>query len=531
MDQPVREKTMPVPHTLIRLIRANNTFFLANRGGFKTTMGICLYVVDCVYELPRSTGIICGPSYEHLGDNTLNPLFNALNEDGFENGVHYVVGTKPPDEWEKPYIRVDSAKKYDHMISWHTGTNQFMVSMAKKGSSNGISAQWGVFDEIKLMSEADLLDVVFPVFRGNEQHFKNSALFMSKFFATDKLADPAHIRWILDKKKLNDYRKLDIVITLQLELIRLTDLYNQAGINARQKMKPQINAIEVRLAKLRSNLTFYVESDHTHTMQILGERWYQDKANSLKPYELKVAIRNEDPDRPEDGFYPDFNESIHCHELMDDYDMDKPLIIAADYQHSVAPIPIAQISNLPGKANESLNYIDQVFTLAPEGLEEAVQQLCDRYVGHNRKRVYYVYDHTAKGKRVDAEKYNKIVVDVLQKNYWKVVEVNTKSAPFHFQKYVDTKSWFKNEDSKVMEIRINKVRCPNLITSISTAPATTRNGKTEKDKKYENTTKYPKLDQSNTTHFSDCFDMINHAVLKLDRIKISAISGGSLGFR
>ncbi|MGN6420836.1 MAG: hypothetical protein ACTHMC_25220, partial [Pseudobacter sp.] len=99
----------------IRLVRPNNTFFVANRGGFKTTLGLTFYTVDCVHELPRSTGIVVGPSYEHLGDNTLNPLFNAFNEDGFEQGVHYVYGTKPPAEWPSPYIRVDSVKKYDHM--------------------------------------------------------------------------------------------------------------------------------------------------------------------------------------------------------------------------------------------------------------------------------------------------------------------------------------------------------------------------------------------------------------------------------
>lgn len=532
---------MPLPHMLIRIVRPNNTFFVANRGGFKTTMGISFYMVDCVYELPRSTGIICGPSFEHLGDNTLNPLFNALNEDGFEQGVHYVFGTKPPPEWPTPFIRVDSVKKYDHMLSWHCGTNIFMISMAKKGSANGISAQFGVFDEIKLFKESELYDVIFPVFRGNEERFyekdgrkiffKDHPLFMSKFMCTDKLADPASIRWILKKREQNDHRKIDIIITLQIELTKLKDAYNSAGINKKQKLSPQINAIEVRLAKLRSNLTFYVESDHTHTMQILGERWYKDKQQNLKPYELKVAIHNEDPDRPEDGFYPDFNAQVHCHQVMEDYNPRKPLIISCDYQHSVSPIPVAQIDKMPGAAKDSLNYVDEVYSLAPEGLEDAVEKFCERYANHQRKVVYYIYDHTAKGKRNDAETYYQIVVRVLKKNRWRVIEIFTGSAPLHFQKYSDTKEWLTNKHNKSMDIRINSVRCPKMVISISGAPAKMQGGKTEKDKKYENTTKYPKLDQSETTHFSDCFDMINHGVLKLNRIKFSMIAGGGLGFR
>lgn len=535
---------MPVPHMMIRLIRANNTFFIANRGGFKTTMGIALYLVDCVKELPRSTGVIVGPSYEHLGDNTLNPLFNALNEDGFEPNVHYILGAKPPDNWEKPYIRVDSVKKYDHLISWWNGANHFLISMQKKGAANGISAQHGVFDEIKLMDEKELMDVVFPIFRGNEKcviteeghpnqgmKFVDHPLFMSKFYATDKLADPANIRWILDKKQLNDFRKINIILTLQLELIKLKDEYNIGGINKRQKLKRDINAIEVRLANLRRNITFYVESDHTHTIQILGQRWYDNKVATMKPYELKVAIRNENPDRPEDGFYPDFNEGKHCHLIMEDYDSNKPMIIAGDYQHSVIPMPIAQITKLPGKDKSSLNFIDAIYTKAPEGLEDAVQLFCSTYSNHNRKVVYYIYDHTAKGRRPDAETYLEIVTKTLRRNGWRVVEVYTGLAPTHFDKYNDTKAWLKNEKKETLDIYFNQVRCRKLIRSITSAGATVKGGKTEKEKKYENTSKYPNMDQSETTHFSDAFDMITHGVLKLNRIRHSTIGGGGLGFR
>lgn len=533
---------MPLPHLMIRLIRANNTYFLAGRGGFKTTMGIKYYVIDTVTELPRSTGIIVGPSYEHLGDNTLNPLFNSLNEDGFEPGIHYVARTAPPSNWEKPLIRVDSAKKYDHMISWWNGTNHFLISLAKQGSANGISAQHGVFDELKLMDERTLIDVVYPVFRGNEKaiveedghpnfgmKFIDSPLFMSKFFATDKLADPAKINWILKKRELNNPKKLDIILSLQLALNDLKEKYNHAGINNKSKLSTDIKAIEVRLAKLRANTTFYVESDHTHTQQILGERWYQDKVRSLanNKRELAIAIENKDPDKPENGFYPDFDKVLHVH-THPSYNSNQPLIIAPDYQHSVSPIPIAQIGRLPGKDKEMLLYIDEVYTLAPQGLEDAINELCSRYAAHNRKTVYYIYDHTAKGKRNDAERFNEIVLRAFHRHSWRVVEIYTGKAPNHYEKYSDTKAWLLHTNEDAMEISIH-TQCVKLIASISNAPAKVSNGKTEKDKRYEDTTKYPRMDQSETTHFSDSFDMTNHGVIKLKRVTFSHMGG--LAFR
>ncbi len=525
-SRPVVELEMPLPHMLIRIVRANNTFFVANRGGFKTTRGISLYCIDCVYELPRSTGVIVSPSFEHLGDNTLNPVFNALSEFGFIEGVHYVIGTRPPEEWESPYIRVQ-AKKYDHIISWHNGTNQYMVSMAKKGSANGISAQWGIFDEIKLMQERQLMDVIFPVFRGNEKYFSRSALFMSKFFATDKLADPAAIKWILKKRELNEPQKLDIIITLQLEVNRMKQEYGSLGVNQRKRMDIQIKAIEARLAKLRSNLTFYVEANHEHTKQILGERWYSDKEKELKPYELKVAIRNEDPDRPEDGFYPDFDIVQHGY-VKSDYNPNRPLIISADYQHSVSPICVAQITKLGETTPYSLNYINEIATMAPEGLEAAVELFCTTYKTHRNKIVHYVYDQTATGKRNDARQYNEIVKTKLQEYGWWVIDVYTGQAPTHFNKYTDTKRWLKEEDPQAMPIRINQVQCKYLIISITGAPAKMKNGKTEKDKSAEQNAV---LDQRETTHFSDAFDMLNHAVLKLNRITSLDWTGAGIAFR
>lgn len=514
---------MPLPHMLIRLVRANTTYFVANRGGFKTTRGIAPYVIDCVYEMPRSTGIIVSPSFEHLLDNTLNPLMNALNEFGFVEGEHYVVGVRPPEDWPRPYIAV-IAKKFDHIISFHNGTCMVMVSMAKKGSVNGISAQWGVFDEAKLMNERELMDVVFPVFRGNERHFGRSSLFMSKFFATDKLADPAHIKWILKKRELNDQKKIDIIISLQMHLNELYSAY-EAGNNIEKPLIiARIRKFQDILIKLRSNLSYYVESNAEHTVQILGEKWLEDKRANMKPYEFKVAIQNVDPDRPEDGFYPDFDANHHCYESAEDYNPNEALIIATDYQHSVSPICITQLTKLPDKEELSLNYIDEIYTLAPEGLEEAVMQFCTRYEKHKRRIVYYVFDQTATGKRVNADEYYKIVSSILKRNKWQVVEVWTGKQPGHYQKYSDTKGWLK-EETDDLAIRINKNKCRKTIISITSAPAKMKGTQTIKDKSSELN---PSLDQSETTHFSDVFDMINHAVIKLKKIRPVALPSTGL---
>lgn len=528
---------MPWPHMQIRLIRAAETFFVANRGGFKTSLGMAPFTEDCVYEFPRGSGVIVGPTFEHLYDNTLNALVKGLTDIGFEENVHYVVRTKPPDDWPKPYIQIAS-KKYDNLMTWHNGYTEHLVSLARLGSTNALSVVCGKFDEAKLLDEATLMSEVFPIFRpfkGMPEQWKMSSLLNAKFFATDKLEAPNKINWILKKRDRNNPLKNDVIISLQNALNILNDQYNAAGVNKKQELSPQIKALEVRLFNLRKGLLLYIEADHNHTQVIQGKSWYDDKVSNLKPYELKVAIHNEDPSRPEDGFYPDYDTTLHGYTNLKDYDTNKPIIVSLDYQHSVSPMPICQISKLPGEEKESLNYIDEVYTLAPQGLEDAVQLFCDRYRNHMTKRVYYIYDQTATGRRNDAVQYYKIVLSTLRKNRWSVVSVYTGQAPEHFDKYNNTKSWLQ-ADSTEMPIRVNLDKCVKMDISIKGAEAITRKkgntSVTRKQKKYEDSEAYPKLDQSETTHFSDVFDMINHAVIKLKKIKNGGgIGGGSLGFR
>lgn len=539
VEQPILEMVLPKPHYMIRLIRAVLTFIFAGRGTFKTTKGIALYVIDMVYQMPRSTGVGVGLSFEHLGDNTIPPLLEALEEFGFKQGQHYVIGKKPPAHWLRPYGGILN-DKYDHVMSWHNGTCIYLVSLVKKASANGISAQWGFFDEVKFMDERVLVDEIFPIFRASKkvkELFQDCAGYLSKFFTTDKLADPVKIKWLLNKRKLVDQTTVDIVITLALHLEELKAEYKKAGENRRQKLRVDIADIEKRLTKHRKDMVYVGEISAYDVLYTHGEEWLKDKRRNTKKHEFKVIYENMDPDTPGESFYPDFNPLIHCYSADDDIDTNKPFIISADYQHSIAPITVAQIGRIPGHEKITLNYVDNLYAMpdyeqnnftAEEllrvvlgGLQEAVQLFCDRHRDHMNKKVYFVYDQTATGRRVNADQYFVMVKKILRKNKWRVIDIYTSETPEHYMKHQDTREWLTEQDQSTMPIRINK-RCTKLIISITGSAAITKNSKTQKLKTDE---QQLTLDQSETTHFSDTFDMINHAVLKLKMIKLVNSSG------
>jgi hypothetical protein len=478
--------------------------------------------------MPRSTGAIIGISFEHLMDNTLPPLKSFLASRGVVEGEHYVIMKRPPDHWPKPYAGVLDPT-YKHAWTWSNGTTIQLISLRRKASANGVSAQWAYFDECKFMDEKELEDEIFPIIRPieiSDPFFKNCSGYLSKFFSTDKNADPVYIKWLLKKRSLVDYRKIELVKALQLSVYEQTALLEGCKKKEEVKIKKQIYEDEALLARLRSKLVYVSEVNADDVRPILGDKWYFSKKRSAKKRDWDVIYLNKDPDTPGEAFYPSFSKEKHQYTSEDDVDPHGLFIIAFDYQHTVAPLPIAQLSTLPGRDSVSLNYVDEVHTVYPQGLREAVKLFCNKYKNHLVRAVYYVYDHTAIGKRLEAETYTAIVTSELEKNGWTVYHIFTGQAPDHYDKYVNTKDWMDNEKGDYYDIMIN-TKCKKLIASIQGAGAKTVGDKTKKDKSGELEST---LDQSETTHFSDAFDMINDAVLK-QKLITGVVHASGFAFR
>ncbi len=548
-NQPVVNIDLPEKHAQIRMIKAKETYLLGSRGSFKTSRGIALYALEKIYEMPRSTGVGVALSYEHLDKNILEPLLKGFADCGFYADEHYVINKRPPDHWPKP-LDYKGNEKFDRCIIWENGTVIKFISLARIAAANAISAQWGFFDELKFM-DPEKLKEIFPIFRpgGPVNPFENCSGYLSKFFATDKLADPAEIEWILKKRKLIDHDKVQDVIAIQKHVNELQVQRSEATPTKAEQLKKQIDKLELILAEQRAEMVYVAEINCYDVLPFLGIDWLKTaKRNCTTDHIWQVAYENRDPDKPGEAFYPAFLDAVHGYDTkaLEDIDFNKPLIISADYQHTVIPIPVAQIGKLPGQLENSLNYVDYIYSLYPEGLKDAIKKFVHRFRNHGYKKVYYVYDHTAIGKRIDADEYCVTVVQELKAHKWNVVEVYTGQAPGHYQKYIDTTAWLEHKpvtnlddqgnvldvvtSGLTLEIRLHRQRCAKLIKAIGRAPAKTNRGKTEKDKRYEDKEKYPDLDQSETTHATDAFDMINDAVLKQKLIK-ATYDTPAFGFR
>jgi len=494
------------PQMMVNLVQANETWLLWGRGTGKTVGGLAPWMARVAESMPGHLSGIFGKTFEHLDNNIMPKLLLGLQEAGYVRDQHYVVGTKPPKDWRPCLYPI---KKWDRTLTWYTGTTFQQVSLYEKGSANAFDFQSGVFDEAKFMDQLQLEDEVFPTFRGFEHIFGDSPDYLAKIFATDKYADYLDIKWILDKRKQVDPRRVELVVQLRLALSRIDEelINQQLVVSQKEAFLQKRSQILTRLKTLCKDMVYVSEASALDNMRNLGEKWFLDKKRTMGKYEFDVAILNKDPRKAANGFYPALDE----HHLYQDaagldYNPGMPMMIAMDYQHSISPMCVVQPQLWDSKP--SINFINEFYALHPQGLEDVVDAFCAHYLHHKHKLIYYIYDHTAIGERSSAKPLKQIVVDRFRAKGWAVYEVYLGQAPAHFTKYEKIKAWMEEKDSKARTIRFNEAKCEYSLLSMQGAGTVISNGKTQKDKKYELTHRYPTVDQRTTTHFSDVVDQL-----------------------
>jgi cell fate (sporulation/competence/biofilm development) regulator YlbF (YheA/YmcA/DUF963 family) len=514
----------------VQLVGANKCFLLWGRGTGKTTGALAPRIAHVADAMPGHMSCLLGLSYTHLDTNVIPKILLGLQENGYKKDKHFVTG-RPPKSFKKCLYPI---KNWDRTITWYNGTSFQQISINEKGSANAFDFQSLFCDEAKFFKQKDIEGEVLPTLRGFKEEFSHLPEYLSQWYATDKYADFIQVKWLLDKRKLVDHRKVQAVIQLQLWKDELAQQFANATSAERIKIKRALKHIQARLNFLRKDLVFVSEASAEDNRKNLGEKWWAEQ-NAKPKYELDVAVKNMDPSRSENGFYPGLRDDLHTYqEKWPNWDYDRfcPFIIAMDYQASIAPLCACQLRPLEPSKPVTLNFIKEFYALHPKGLEDAVDAFCKNYESHSNKFLYYVYDNTAIGSRPSAKKVKDIVLERLQLKGWAVQEIYTGQQLEHFDRYQKIKARMEEKSKDNFAMRFNRTQCTFTLLSMQGAGTTSINGVTKKDKKYENVRRYPEADQRETTHFSEVVDQIDYAVNELKIIAPGGEAGGiSVGIR
>lgn len=492
---------------IIHLVNANVCHNLWPRGNGKTEGGAGPRVLHLAKKMPRSQIIFYSDKYDRIEGVLIPNVMDFLKERmKLREEEDYVVFKKPPSNWIKP---LREPKKYDRVVSFKSGMALCCAASSVDGSANGYNAQAAIIDECKYVPENKIKSQLYKALRGQFHLFGHLPEYRSVWSFTDKYE--GNIDWILKLREKQNDKLIGAVLSMALEVNRL----NQENMNPAisdstiYRNKQRIFQLEAKLTKIRKDLVFVCDAKPFENVQILGKKFYRDARRDCETlYEFNVAVLNHDPDQVVNTFYPARNPKKHYYSIDHDTTEEQSLCVAMDYQWRITPMVIGQWGMLPNMPDLTFNVVNGVHTLHPDGgIEKTVKTFCEYYNHRHDKTIYYLYDHTAVGRRPDGACFKDIAVNTWLANGWNVIECPMGQAPEHNLKHEEIKSLMQDD-----RIRFHEHRAKDVLTSIKHAGATTSGGKTKKIKTGE---KNLSRDPVKQTDYSDAFDQLVWGVVKM----------------
>lgn len=447
------------PQRLTQLIGANISVIVAGRRTGKTDSIAAPFVLRNMQRMPGSTGGIVVPTFKHGLTNTLPGLFAAWKRWGFERGVHYMIGRKPPVTFQKP---ITEPADYEHVISFYNGSVAVIISQDRPGSSNSLTLSWLLIDEAKFIDYNKLKDETLPANGGIKSYFGKHSCNHSIMILSD-MPQTTKGSWFLHYEKKMDKEVIAAIEGLIYEIWKIKERlkeYRRKGETAPKYLMGHLRAKDRQLNQLRSVATYYKEYSSIENLQLLGENYIRQMKRDLTPLTFQTSILCQKIGIAKDGFYSSMREkhkyNADNHEELDKlahewyetnddfigmntgemYDADvnplAPICIGMDYNANINWIVAGQ------PAGRRLNVIKSFYVKFERKLPQLVDDFCRYYNTHQNKTVVFYYDTTALGSNyaVNDQDFRWVIVHEFQRHGWYVEEVYIGQPMKHQEKYL-----------------------------------------------------------------------------------------------
>lgn len=418
---------------MVNLIQPTNLFIVAGRGSAKSEDIMAERYMDIAYDMPGAFVSWSADTFMNATKNVVPSIINGWNRKGWVEGVHYVVGERPPKHFKTPYKPVLNWK---YTVTAFTGTHFKIISQDRPSIGAGDSYQHEGGDESKYLNKKKL-DKVSQAGRGEFVRFGKSPFYLGATYLTDmpNVNEGEH-DWILDmagnmdKEKIKKLLELAIVVNkIRIEFVNAkyaaeadkTDTGLQREFKNKEKL---LQRWEERLRKFRMDSTlFYVVSSFVNA-DILTQAYFKKLLETMDFKEFMVAILSISP-KLEKGlmFYPNLSgrnffrdgftyERRDSFTLADDYEQtsldlkyiwhDAPLEGGLD-TGNMCSLVIAQ------PQGDIFRGLKEFFTLPSDFLPELGKKFREFFKYHKRKEFLLYHDRAAnKYKAVGEDHASKI---------------------------------------------------------------------------------------------------------------------------
>lgn len=510
------------PQRLTQLIGANTTVIVAGRRTGKTDSIAAPFVLRNMQRMPGSTGGIVVPTFKHGLTNTIPGLLAAWKRWGFIEGIHYVVGRKPPKSFKLPII---DPKDYEHVISFYNGSVAVIISQDRPGSSNSLTLSWLLVDEAKFIDYAKLKDETLPANGGIKSHFgkhsfNHSIMILSDMPQTQKGSWFLHYRDKMDPELIKTIEATVYEIWRTKERIRAL---NASGKPVPTYLKGYLRRLDRDLNKMRSVAVYYREYSSIENLQLLGENYIKQMKRDLTPLTFQTSILCQRIGIAKDGFYSsmreghkyDANDNQYLDTLGYDYDFstldaradkdvdpDAPICIGMDYNANINWIVAGQ------PRDRRLNVVKSFYVKFERKIPALVEDFCRYYAGHRNKTVVYYYDATALGSNyaVNEQDFRWVVVHEFERQGWRCEAVYIGNPMRHDEKYLLINQGFAGKQ-RLMPF-FNRSNNEDLILAVQSAGVSRGRNGFRKDKSGEKLAESEEDLLEHRTDGTDAFDTL-----------------------
>ena len=316
----------------VRNFGSRSTKVLAGRGTGKSAF-LAFNMADTTIGLPRMMGGFCGASAKQNYTRTMPNVLKVMNLLGFQEGMHYFMGRPPARlKWPTPLAK---PRVWENCVSFANGFVWQMISLAVKGSANGLNLAALMGDETKYMPWKRVKEEVLPTLRGDflppsarkvEQKRwgygtdpKRNNKWLSQLWVSDAGLNNRECMW----EKEAEYETLEINEQLKQKMaeLRYAEQYDKEHhTNLAAKLANNENFLRELYALRTQSETFWRFSSIENAALLGGEAWIRQMKRELPDLLFRLQILNQPRGTAKDGFYCNYSE-LNTYESSDITDL------------------------------------------------------------------------------------------------------------------------------------------------------------------------------------------------------------------
>lgn len=506
-------------------IDTTNFISIGGRGVAKSTVILARRSERCVRLMPGAPVAIVANTYANLVDNIMPAVQNGWRINGLIEGVHYIKGRKPPEEWRRRCsIIVDD---YRHVYSFWNGSVLFLGSLDNPSLLAGKSVAHLLFDETKYASDAKAARVM-PILRGDAISYGRCHLYGGVTITTDMpdVTEGEYDWYFRYAAEMNPERIIKIIQAAG-ELNRLKVKQFEASraavpdLRKLARLEKKIDYYEEGLLKLRKGQTFFMNISSFVNIDILTVDYAKRLYNgALELHEFLKSVL---------GMRPGVKRDTRFYVLFGDrhkYDDGTLSRVAAFSSSELRYLDPSQpldggmdfgnmMSLVIGQADGARYRVHKCFYELPPGY---LRELADKFVAffdsHSCKTLNLYYDRAGNNYQRQREDMAGKIKDAIEKDAdgrrtgWTVNLKSRRQANLlHDAEYDFMHELMRGENKKLPALLVDSLNCSEMISSIEGAKAAIKYRgekktvvKLKKTEKLE-VRKLPRL----STNFSDAF--------------------------